>query len=453
MSKPKLNIPQPSGVASPLSAPAPSGLNVPKPSGASAPEPSEGPLSTVDTPPPSEPGSYEPDHGHAGHHGAARPIEYFYGPQLGDSASVSTLLSLAIGVLLSAGWLGIIFLTKGEGNYLSELFLERSWVQFATTLLAGWTIGILVLKVVHIQKQRRALMLDALPETISPEINMYNVADFYDHVLQLPRKLHNTFMWKRIRKGLEYFYVRENNSEVASMMSSQSDIDANAIAGSYSLAKVFLWAIPIMGFIGTVLGIGAAIGDFADALQSSGEAAAGAAAAAGGGEDAMMAGLRDVLGGLGTAFDTTFLALVFSILLMIPASSLQAAEEGMLNMVDEYSNDNLIKRLNDGGGGGAITDAAALKSLGDAIAASNSEVATKFAEIHSGARESYQKVIEGVNQQLEVMAKRSDEFGSKVNTDLYSQIDKLAEGINNLNNVLKDLDGKQVVVKKKLWPF
>jgi len=380
------------------------------------------------------------------HTGGGRPIEYFYGPQLGDTAGVSMLISLAIGVLVSAAWLGIIFL-MGEGTYLYELFLQRSWVQIVTTFLSGWTLGILVLKAIHIQKQKKALALDTLPESISPEINMHNVADFYENVLAMPRKMHDTFIWKRIRKGLEYFYVRENNAEVASMMSSQSDIDANAIAGSYSLAKVFLWAIPIMGFIGTVLGIGSAIGDFAVALQASGDAAAG------GGEDAMMTGLRDVLGGLGTAFDTTFLALVFSILLMIPASSLQAAEEGVLNLVDEYSNDNLIKRLNDGGSGANFTDAAALKALGDAISQSNQEVASKFADIHAGAKDSYEKVIEGVNKQMELMEKRSDEYGSKMEGDLYAKIDKLAEGIANLNTVLKELDGKQIVVKKKRWPF
>ena len=50
--------------------------------------------------------------------------------------------------------------------------------------------------------------------------------------------------------------------QVASMMQSQSDIDANSIAGSYTISKVFLWAIPILGFIGTVLGISEAIGGF-----------------------------------------------------------------------------------------------------------------------------------------------------------------------------------------------
>ena len=156
----------------------------------------------------------------------------------------------------------------------------------------------------------------------------------------------------RLRKALEFFYIRQNNPEVASMITSQSDIDANKVAGSYSMVKVFLWAIPIMGFIGTVIGIGAAIGGFGAVLNSgddSDDAAAPAAAVASAdaskpadgekaeeadgdaeattaaasgppakkaeGMDAIKGPLLDVLNSLGVAFDTTLLALVFSIIL------------------------------------------------------------------------------------------------------------------------------------------
>lgn len=385
---------------------------------------------------------------------APRPIEYFYTGTLGNIAQVSFWLSLAIGLGIAGVVMMAIFLSDSPStpeqpaNYLYQLFIERSWVQFVTTGLAGWTLGILILKMVHIKKQRSAMSLDALPQEISPEINMYNVADFYDHVINLPRKLHDSFMHKRLRKGLEYFYVRESNSEVAGMMSSQSDIDANSIASSYAQAKVFLWAIPIMGFIGTVLGIGGAIGSFAETLANASD------------PEAMMGGLQTVLGGLGTAFDTTFLALVFSILLMIPASSLQATEEDVLNLVDEYSNDNLIKRLNDGSAGGQFTDSAALKSLGEAISASNKDVVGKFGEIHGNMKEVYDKqtehyktVAEAVDKQLSAIEDRAKGYESKLDEDISGSVKNLAEGITNLNNVLKELNGKQVVVKKKMWPF
>ncbi|MEM1296136.1 MAG: hypothetical protein AAGH89_12285, partial [Verrucomicrobiota bacterium] len=122
-----------------------------------------------------------------------RPIEYFYTGTLGNIAQVSFWLSLAIGLGIAGVVMMAIFLSDSPStpeqpaNYLYQLFIERSWVQFVTTGLAGWTLGILILKMVHIKKQRSAMSLDALPQEISPEINMYNVADFYDHVINLPR--------------------------------------------------------------------------------------------------------------------------------------------------------------------------------------------------------------------------------------------------------------------------
>lgn len=498
-----------------VSAPSPSGMedlaasasqppkpNIPLPGAAasSPPPPTSAPAESAAADAPAE--ENEEQHETAA---GPRPIEYFYGGKVGNLASINFWMSLGIGLGLTVAWFGIMFVihssfpakTEGgeAGTYISRLFLERSWVQYATTFLATWTIGILILKSLHIQRQRRSLLIDILPQEVSPEINIHNIADFYDHVIGMPRRTHGSFMFHRIRKGLEYFYIRESNTEVAAMMSSQSDIDANAINGSYSLSKVFLWAIPIMGFIGTVLGIGAAIGEFAETLDASSappaavaeaEPAADADAAADGAEgetapaaapaseqDAMMAGLKKVLAGLGTAFDTTFLALIFSILLMIPASSLQAAEEDVLNQVDEYCNDNLIKRLNDGGAGQQFTDTAALKALGEAISASNKDVVGKFGEIHSNMAEVYDKqtshygkVAEAVDKQLSSIDTRAKEYETRLDEDFFKNLDKirtesvdtinagikpLTEGIVELNKLLKALDGKQVQVKKKGW--
>ena len=45
---------------------------------------------------------------------------------------------------------------------------------------------------------------------------------------------------------------------------------------------------------------------------------------------------------------TTLIALVMSLIVMFPTSSLQKMEEDLLNWVDEYCNENLLKRLDDG---------------------------------------------------------------------------------------------------------
>ena len=68
--------------------------------------------------------------------------------------------------------------------------------------------------------------------------------------------------------------------------------------------------------------------------------------------------LKDKLGlvtaGLGVAFDTTLLALVMSVLVMFPTSMLQTKEEALLTAIDDYTNENFLKRLDEEKEGGKM---------------------------------------------------------------------------------------------------
>jgi hypothetical protein len=325
-----------------------------------------------------------------------------------------------------------------------------------------WCLGILVLKAVNIRKQRRAMLIQALPESIDEEITPNNLKEFHDNLINFPKPLRNTYIVNRIRKALEFFYVRQNNPEVAQMITSQSEVDAAKVGGSYSMVKVFLWAIPIMGFIGTVVGIGGAIGGF-DAVLGAGE---------GGDMSAIKEPLTKVLGDMGVAFDTTLLALVFSIILSFPASALQNQEDDLVTDTDEYCIDNLLKRLNDGGANSNLgSDASLLKAIGDAIATNQKDIMGRFEGVQkdmsknlSSQVEHHGKVAETIDRQLEAIDQRTKDYESKLDKEFFDSLDKmriqsvgaienqvgtLAEGIKNLNDVLKDLNGKQITVKKR----
>jgi len=377
----------------------------------------------------------------------------------------------------------------GFGEYLHGLFLQRGWSQYVTTFLMFWCLALLILKALNIKKQKRAMLLEALPADISEEINVNNLPAFHEHLINFPKPLRNTYIVNRLRKALEFFYIRQNNPEVASMITSQSDIDANKVAGSYSMVKVFLWAIPIMGFIGTVIGIGAAIGGFG-AVLNAGDAPAPAAAVASaeGGEakpaaapapkadgmDAIKGPLLDVLNSLGVAFDTTLLALVFSIILSFPASSLQNAEDDLVTSVDEYCIDHLLKRLDDGGAGSNFgSEGGLLKAIGDAIALNQKDMMGRFESVQKGMADTQQnqskyfaEVAKAVDKQIAAIDDRAENYEKKLDEDFFATLERvetgsikaiennvkpLAEGIKNLNAVLKELNGKQVVVQKKGW--
>ena len=48
----------------------------------------------------------------------------------------------------------------------------------------------------------------------------------------------------------------------------QSDLDVDTAASGYRTVKLFIWAMPILGFIGTVVGISLAVGGFSDFLTA-----------------------------------------------------------------------------------------------------------------------------------------------------------------------------------------
>ena len=435
-------------------------------------------------------------------------------------SEVSVLIAGGIGLVTSVLFLLVMYIMPEPENstdpnsvweYLHALFWMRGWSQLVTTFLMFWCLALLVMKWISIKRQQRAMLLEALPSDIDQEITVHNLPAFHEHLINFPKPLRNTYIVNRLRKALEFFYIRQNNPEVASMITSQSDIDANKVAGSYSMVKVFLWAIPIMGFIGTVIGIGAAIGGFGAVLNAGEEtddAAAPAAAVAsadaakptdgekaeaGGadaksttaaapgppakkaeGMDAIKGPLLEVLNSLGVAFDTTLLALVFSIILSFPASSLQNAEDDLVTEVDEYCIDNLLKRLNDGGAGSNFgSDAGLLHAIGDAIAHNQKDMMGRFEKVQKGMSDTQQdqskyfaKVAGVVDKQLAAIDDRAENYEKKLDEDFFATLERvetgsisaiesnvkpLAEGIQNLNQVLKELNGKQVVVQKKGW--
>ncbi len=269
-----------------------------------------------------------------------RAEKSWFGSQ-NDSASsdVSLLLSGLIGAGMTLVWYAVTFPIRDM--YFGALFWKRGPIPIPTTFLMFWAIAILILKWQHLKRQKNAMLLDVLPTEVSPEITLASLDAFIEHINQLPGASADSFLINRVVRGIEHFRVRKSAAETVTMMESQSEIDANNVAGSYTILKVFIWSLPILGFIGTVMGVSAAVASLAGSLSDSGSM------------DAMKAALQDVFGGLGTAFDTTLLALIMSMLVKIPAAALQKSEEDLITSVDEYCNENLLRRLNDGREGGA----------------------------------------------------------------------------------------------------
>jgi membrane-associated HD superfamily phosphohydrolase len=108
-----------------------------------------------------------------------------------------------------------------------------------------------------------------------------------------------------------------------------ADVDTGRQYEGYALVRIIVWATPMLGFLGTVIGITLALGDLSpEALVNSPEQA-----------------MQGLLAGLSVAFDTTALALSLSIVLMFGQFLTNQLEADLLTAVERRANSELVGRF------------------------------------------------------------------------------------------------------------
>jgi biopolymer transport protein ExbB/TolQ len=90
------------------------------------------------------------------------------------------------------------------------------------------------------------------------------------------------------------------------------------------MVRYITWAIPSIGFIGTVRGIGAALGNAHEAVAGN---------------------IAPVTASLGVAFNSTFVALLISIVIMFLTHQITLMQERMVREVQDYCDQSLINHL------------------------------------------------------------------------------------------------------------
>ena len=275
-------------------------------------------------------------------------------PTPASSTEANTLLAGLIGTIATLLLYAVFFAVRD--TYVGQLFTHRGPVPFITTLFTCCGLAILVLKYLAVNRELKFAEreLDFIPLGTGVQITPKNVDQFLHHLESLPERARASLLGRRIYGVLEHFRSRNSVPEVQAYLSSHAEIDASKVDAGYTLLRAFIWAVPILGFIGTVTGISSAVTGLAGSLETSQEqvAAADSAATAEPEQGADMGSkLIQAMGlvtqGLATAFDTTFVAPVFAIGLLFPAESLKRIEYGMLDRIEAFMNESLLRRMSD----------------------------------------------------------------------------------------------------------
>lgn len=227
------------------------------------------------------------------------------------------------------------------GSSFSSLYVVlKDYEQQICLSLFLWGAMILVYKFILLRQEAKTLGRFA-PEseglTAAPEVDLLKgarslsrqrageLAKEIDAKTRSP-DLRNKILPYVMARGLERYHITGSVPEATETIMGRLEVAADQQESELSMLRYLVWAIPSIGFIGTVRGIGVALQRADEALQGD---------------------ISGVTSALGVAFNSTLVALFISILLMLMIHLLQGGQEGLILRLQTFCREQLIDKLFD----------------------------------------------------------------------------------------------------------
>lgn len=236
------------------------------------------------------------------------------------------MLYLPLSCFRGKHWMVDMFFHGGDAN--------RSTIPYFTVFLGCWVAAALLIKLQKLHVQRKALDLQLLPDDPSFVLTCATARTILEKMNIQVVHPRDFVLLDRIQRALMNLKNLGNVSAVAECLNTQAQNDEDYLSGSYTILKGFIWAIPVLGFIGTVLGLSEAIGGFGTVVKN-------------GVDDPkeLIAALGNVTGGLSTAFETTLIALVIALICQLLMTMVQNREGHFLDECSDYCHRCLISKI------------------------------------------------------------------------------------------------------------
>ncbi len=249
----------------------------------------------------------------------------------GQYTRTNNLLTFLIACLLTAGF--YCALIPFQGTYFGDMFTQRGPTQYPTVMFSCWSIAILFLKSRKLSLQRVALRYQVVPGDHDFVLSSTTVDEVINNIHRTVDDPKRFVLFNRIVVALSNLRNLGQVTEVDEILNSQAQQDENSLETSYSLTGGFIWAIPVLGFIGTVLGLSEAISAFGTVLSNVSDISE------------ITNSLKKVTEGLSTAFETTLAALVAALFIQLWLTYLKTQEQQFLEDCAEYCLRHVVSRL------------------------------------------------------------------------------------------------------------
>jgi hypothetical protein len=216
--------------------------------------------------------------------------------------------------------------------------------QIACYLCCAWAGLILVRRYMEVRRQRGAFGYELLPTDEGARILPEDARPLSRKVDQTIARRGPSILANMIRLGLNKYAISKSGPDVAEVVRTQAEVEQARQVATMNTVNYLAWAIPAIGFIGTVMGLAEAL--IAPAKQEPKENRTT--------DEIVSATLKSnaeyisqVTSHLGSAFDCTFVALALSLVLMYLLHAVQKAEETLVIDCQNYCQEHLLLRLYD----------------------------------------------------------------------------------------------------------
>ncbi len=187
-------------------------------------------------------------------------------------------------------------------------------------------MAILISRGKRLRTERRSIENNVLDNLVMTQQSVHDVRECLEDVAfalsQLEPQQRNTLLISRVSDACDYVRTRQSARGLEGHLKYLAEAAVDRLYESYSLLLTINWAVPIIGFLGTVVGITLAIANVTpEQLDTS---------------------LNDVTGGLSVAFDTTTVAMSFSLVLVFTYDWIKRSEQKLLTRIEQISLTQLL---------------------------------------------------------------------------------------------------------------
>jgi biopolymer transport protein ExbB/TolQ len=200
----------------------------------------------------------------------------------------------------------------------------RDFEQEACFILLIWALAIMGYKgrrTLHEQTLLDRRLLE-IPEGTS--VLPQDAREYSRSLEALPEAEQDYLLPRTLLSALQRFATTGSIQAVSDTIRESCEVESDRLDSELSMVRYIAWAIPSIGFIGTVRGIGDALGQAYKAVEGD---------------------ISGVTVSLGVAFNSTFVALVLSIIIMFCLHQLQLSQERLVLDCQRYADKRLLRHL------------------------------------------------------------------------------------------------------------